>query len=112
LEISFETTKWHKRLSSSKELNKAYSAKVAQTVTIRMTQLVAADNLGQISHLPPMGLHKLTADRKHQYAVWIKEKYRIVFYGLYDDHTIIEDSDYPKESIKKIRIIEVVNYHV
>ena len=99
-------------LTSGKELKKAYSVKIADTIGLRLTQLNAADNLGQIPHHLPWGLHKLKNNRKDQYAVWVKEKYRIVFYPLDDNLEIIRDPEFPKEKIRSINILEVVNYHV
>lgn len=100
-----------KLINSSKELNKLYSPKIAGTIQIRMSQLVAAENLSHISQLPPMGLHKLTGNRKFQYAISVKEKIRIVFYPLDDNEEIIEDTNLAKDKVRKIRIIEVVDYH-
>lgn len=93
-------------------MNKEYPSKVAEAVRLRLTQLRAANNLSQITHHPPMGLHKLTGNRKNQFAVWAKDKYRIVFYALDDEEQIIKDPDVPRDLIRKIKIIEVVNYHV
>lgn len=111
LEIYFHTKKWNKTCNNRVELNKAFPTKVADTVALRITQLKAADNLSQISHVPPIGLHKLKGSRKNQFAVWTKEKYRIIFQCLAEDLSVIEDTEYPKEKITKISIIEVVNYH-
>lgn len=112
LQITFHTRKLQKHLSTTNEMKKNYTPKVVKAIQLRMTQLNGADNLGQIETFPPVGLHKLEGDRKNQYAVWVKEKYRIIFYGIDQDNEIITEPGYPKDKITKIRIIEVVNYHV
>ncbi|WP_233191940.1 type II toxin-antitoxin system RelE/ParE family toxin [Sporosarcina sp. P34] len=106
------TKKLKKILDSPKAMNKEFPSKVADAVRLRLTQLRAAENLSQITHHPPMGLHKLTGNRKNQFAIWAKEKYRIVFHALDEEDQIIKDLDVPKDTIQKIKIIEVVNYHV
>lgn len=111
MEITFVSKKVQKSINSSKELSKQYPPKIAGTIQLRMSQLAAAENLSQISQLPPTRLHKLTANRKFQFAVDAKEKVRIVFYLIDENDEIIEDPDVPKEQVRKIRIIEVVDYH-
>lgn len=111
MEITFTSKKLNKLISSNRELCKEYTPKIASTIQLRMSQLAAAENLSQISQLPPTRLHKLTGNRKFQFAVDIKEKFRIVFYLVDENDEIIEDPDVPKNSVRKIRIIEVVNYH-
>lgn len=112
LKIYFETKKLHKTMSSSRELKKEFPPKIADAIGLRLTQLKAANNLSQIPHHLPFGLHKLTGNRKNQYAVWAKEKYRIIFYALDENDKKITNPDFPKEEIRGINIIEVVNYHV
>lgn len=77
-------------------------SKIAGTIQLR---------LSQFSQILFIRLHKLTGKRKFQYAVDVKEKLRIVFYPIDDEDEIIEDPDIPKKQVRKIRIIEVVDYH-
>lgn len=112
MEILYKTSKLKKLLDDGKKLDREYSKKVADSIKLRLTQLRGFSDLSEVSTFPPILLHKLTQNRSDQYAVWAKEKYRIIFYALDDNENIIRDPDYPKKQIKKIKIIEVVNYHV
>ncbi len=77
--------------------------KIAQ----RISEFKAANNLTEISHLPPTKLHMLTGNRKDYFAVRVSENWRIVFRGLDKDGevTVI------KESAVSVYIKEVVDYH-
>lgn len=112
MEIIFKNSKTEKLINSDKELNKKYPVKVAKTVKLRMTQLIAFNDFSQVTHLPPLRLHKLTGDRSHQYAVDVSEKYRLVFEILDEEGLAIKDPEYPRNLVHIIKIIEVVNYHV
>jgi len=59
-----------------------------------------------------MRLHKLTQNRSHQFAVDVSEKYRLVFELIDENGNTIKDPEYPRELVRIIKIIEVVNYHV
>lgn len=59
LKIIFENKKLSDLLSSDKKLKTEYSIKIADTIKLRLTQLEAAEHLGQIPHLPPLRLQSL-----------------------------------------------------
>lgn len=61
-----------------------------------LTRLHAAKELKDMN-APSLGLHKLKGDRKGQYAVTVKENWRIVFDFNDGDATNVEYTDYHQE---------------
>lgn len=78
----------------------------AKKILQRIEELKAVDSLADAKKLITLKLHKLSGDRKGQYAIKVIGGKRIVFYpaGTYDENDI--------STITEIQIIEVnIDYH-
>ncbi|AOZ93318.1 type II toxin-antitoxin system RelE/ParE family toxin [Paenibacillus crassostreae] len=111
MNIYFKDSKIEKAMNNERESIKTWGPDNARKIRTRMSELHAADNLSQLSHVPPSRLHALTGNRKDQFSITVKEPFRIIFEALNDPVPRLLDGGIDKTRITEIMIIEVVNYH-
>lgn len=90
-------------------LAKSYGEARARKIAQRISELVAADNLAQISKLPPPRCHQLTNNRKNQFSVDLTGNDRMLFVPYYEkgDMPLLEDGGVDLERVKRIAIVEL-----
>lgn len=104
MEIHYKSKKI-KKILTDQRLIKRYYGRDYRNIMSRMTELESVDNLSYISTSPPPVRHKLIGKYKGCWAVWYSKNDRIVFEPLgYDENS---ETKY----IKKIRIIDLGDYH-
>lgn len=109
--IFFKTKKLQKECSSSKEMRKKHGAKRAKKLAQRLMELGAAENLDQISHLPPPRCHELTGKRAGQFSVDLDHPYRLLFISAIVPVPKLEDGGIDKSQVSEIEIIGIVDTH-
>lgn len=110
MEISFRQKKLGKQCSSSTALKKAFGDR-SRKLMIRLALLSEANNLDDVPKGPPERLHALKHERVGQYAVVIKDNWRLVFVPENEPLPIDEDGQLILSKVTKIQILEVVDYH-
>lgn len=103
MEIFFKDKKLKKICEDDESLKKKYGQQHLSIIQ-RINELSSAENLFDISRLPHTGLHLLKGKYKKCYAVNIKHPFRIVF-------TYLNGESGNLNSITKIKILEIVDYH-
>ncbi len=111
MEISFINKKMQKSCNVEREAIKKWGAKRGRLVMKRLLDLAAVDSLADVSKLPPVRCHELHGDRKGQFAVDLEHPYRLIFEPDEEPIPSTEEGGYDWERIKKIRVVEVVDYH-
>ena len=96
----YENPKYNKKLA------KDYGTDVAKKLPKRINQLKAFNSLNDVPVNPPFRRHKLTGNRKNEFAVDITRQYRLVFTRK-ENNLIIEDL----REIKSIEIMEVSKHY-
>ncbi|MFK4935480.1 type II toxin-antitoxin system RelE/ParE family toxin [Lactococcus garvieae] len=107
MEYFGETNKLAKILSDERQLTKTYGKDRTSRIKQRLKEFRAAENLSQISHLPPPRLHQLSGERKEQFAVDVAANFRLIFEG-YDKNDQLTTH---KSEIVTLSIIEIEDYH-
>lgn len=74
-------------------------------------ELQAADNLSDISHLPPARCHKLHGNRAGQYAVDLINPFRLIFTPMIKREECPENDEIDQTRITAILIIDIIDYH-
>lgn len=90
----------------NKELAKKYGIEVARKLPRRIKELKAFASLNDVPTNPPFKRHKLTGNRRNQFAVNITNQYRLIFKQI-ENNIIIEDL----KQIKEIEIMEVSKHY-
>jgi proteic killer suppression protein len=111
LEIAFRTRKLEKTFDSAGELQKAFGARMAKVMMIRLAVLKAARNLALVPTTRPDRRHQLRADRDEQFAVDLVHPHRLVFEANHDPLPRKDDGGIDVERVTAITIIEVIDYH-
>jgi proteic killer suppression protein len=100
-----------KACSSGNVMQRKWGAALAQRLQQRLTELVAADSLDDISRLPPARCHELKGDRAGQLSVNLAHPYCLIFEP--DDHPIPrkDDGGLDWTQVTKVVVLEVCDTH-
>ena len=90
----------------NKELVKNYGLEVAKKLPLRIKELKAFNCVNDIPTSLPYRRHKLTGNRKDEFAINITRQYRLIFQQE-DNDILIDDLN----KIKEIKIMEVSKHY-
>lgn len=108
--IHYRTRKLEKELTNPRELSKSYG-QLAKKISLRLSELRAADTLAIMATLPQARCHELTGDREGQFAVDVSGNYRLIFEPDHDPVPVKGDGGIDWTSITIISIQEIDDYH-
>ena len=111
MRIFFKTKKMQKICSEGARAIKHLGAKGGRKLQQRMMELSAAENLSDISRLPPARCHELTGDRAGQLSVDLEHPYRLLFIVGNDPRPERESGGLDWEGVTEIIIIEITDTH-
>jgi len=111
MDIQFKNTKLEKLCNSFSSLVKKYGNKQAETISRRLQQLSAAENLHDAGKLPRLHCHELKGDRKNQLAVDLEHPFRLIFVVNQDPIPRKPDSGLDWKQVQSIKIIRIEDYH-
>lgn len=107
MKIHFSTNKLQKIFNSNDELIKHYGTEQAGKIRSRMAVLKNAVNLAEVPAKPPDRCHQLQGNRRGEFAVDLKQPFRLIFKPYLNS----PDEKYDLASITEIIILKVENYH-
>lgn len=110
MRVTYKTKKLLASLTDDRMLVKKYGA-LAKKIKQRLNELESWPTLEDISHFPALHLHPLKGKRKEEWAITIQENWRLCFCLEDDPLPLLPDEGIDIKLIKKIKIIEVVDYH-
>lgn len=99
------------RVCSDEKLLQREYGQNAKKIKMRLFELYSADNLAQIPATPPPRRHQLTGDRKGQFAVDVKQPFRIVFVPANDPIPRRDDGGVDLEKVTMVEIVWIGDYH-
>jgi len=100
-----------KTCASERESVRKWGAENARKIHQRLAELRAADTLEDVTALPGLRCHQLTADRAGQFAVDVKQPFRLIFEPAHDPVPRKEDGGVDLKNITAVRIPSVEDYH-
>lgn len=90
---------------------KSYGMENARLIMRRMAVLLGTPTLEEVPSTKPERRHQLAGNRGGQFAVDVKQPYRIVFEPANDPIPMREQGGYDLRRITAITILEVEDYH-
>jgi proteic killer suppression protein len=111
MRIFFKTKKLQKICSESAEAQKQLGARGGRKLQQRMMELSAAENLADISRLPPARCHELTGDRAGQLSVDLEQPYRLLFIVGNNPRPERESGGLDWKGVTEIEIIAIADTH-
>ena len=111
MNIRFKSKKLQKEFNDDRLLQRAHGKKRAGLIRARMDDFLAADNLEDLSPLPPSRCHPLSGKLKGKFAVDLDHPYRLIFEPLHNPLPLKPDGGIDLSQITNITIIEVKDYH-
>jgi len=110
MQIFFRNRKLEKICNSEKEMLKKFGALRTRKLKQRLMELAAANNLSQISKVPPSRCHELVNNRQGQLSVDLDHPYRLIFIPANDPIPSTEGGlDWVE--VTEIEIIEIADTH-
>ncbi len=110
MEFDFASKKLGRQLSTATEMQKAFG-QLARPLQMRLGVLKNAANLADVPKTPPDRCHALTNDRAGQFAVTLKDNWRLLFRPDHDPVPKTEDGGIDLSSVTAIMIEGVEDYH-
>ena len=111
MEVTFRNRKLQRTLNSDSALRRSHGDDIARKIQTRLAVLKNAANLARVPAIPPERCHALSQNRKGQYAVDLDKRRRLIFVPNHAPVPCKEDGGVDLESVTKITILEVVDYH-
>jgi proteic killer suppression protein len=109
--ISFAKRTLAKTFNEDRELTKAFGARMAGVIKLRMAVLHAAAHLGLVPTTRLERCHQLNGDREGQFAVDLVHPRRLVFEPDHDPVPRLQYGGVDKSQVTAILILDVVDYH-
>jgi len=109
--IYFKTKKLQKICSKGSEAIKSLGPKRGKKLKQRMMELAAAENLTDISRIPPARCHELTGNRDGQLSVDLEHPYRLFFVPANDPIPELKEGGLDWAAVTEIKIIDIADPH-
>ena len=110
MEIYFATSRLKKLCESSSKLRQAHGATCASRIAQRLSDMRAAEHLGEFRALPGR-CHALTGERAGQVALHLPDGKRLVFEPAGEPAGQEEVEVLVWENVTAVRVLEIVDYH-
>ncbi len=110
MNLTFYDSKLRKCANDFKKLQKTYGKIRAKKITQRLGDLLDAESLEDMRHLPG-NYHELVGNRKGQWGCDLDGPYRLIFEPHEKPIPEDEDGKYIWVEIKAIEVIEIIDYH-
>ena len=107
MKLHFHSTRIEKRCDNAL---REYGDQIGKKLLQRLKELHAFVTLADIPHVPPHRRHMLTGDRKGQFAVDVKDGYRVVFVPC-GEFQAKADGSVDMKTVTEITILNVEDYH-
>ena len=88
-----------------------FGADSAKKLGMRLQSIEAVDCLADLFTLPQCRCHQLSGDKKGQFAVDVKQPFRLVFEPRHDPVPLTEDGGVDLKRVTAVEIIAVEDYH-
>lgn len=111
MEVYFRNKKLCRVFGSEKLLLREYGQENGRLIMRRMSVFMAAPTLSEVPATKPERRHELTGDKAGQFAVDVKQPYRLTFVPLGDPVSRLPDGSYDLVRITAIEILAVEDYH-
>ena len=108
--ICFQKSKLEKIFNSERHLQKEFGNEQANKIKLRLKVLQAAVNLAEVPVSKPDRCHQLTGDRKGDFAVDLKQPFRLIFRPV-EPVPYLETGEIDLTKVTGIIILGVENYH-
>jgi proteic killer suppression protein len=109
--ISFASKKLQKVCNSDKEMRAEFGAELSKKLQLRLSELRAADNLDEISKLPPARCHELSQNRQGQLAVDAVHPKRLIFRPNHTPVPTKADGGLDWGKVTSVIVLGISDYH-
>ncbi len=111
MRVNFKNQKMRKIFEKEQKLRQEYGDKCARKIKIRMSVLIAANNLDCVPKIKPDRCHELKNNRKGTFAVDLAHPFRLIFEPDMEELPILENDGIDLKKVICIKILSVEDYH-
>ncbi len=109
MDIVFRTKALKKCCEKPVLAQQKWGPELAKKVMLRLSQVLAAPSLNDLTPMAPIRRHKLTGNRRGQYALDLEGRWRLILQPLLPNGES-DVSSHPSD-ITRVRVEEVTDYH-
>ena len=109
--MEYKSKKLRKCCLEFEQAKKAWGKEMAKKVMRRRNEIEAAPTLDDLNRLPPTRCHPLTENRKGQFAVDLKNPFRLIFIPIGEANDIYINGVLDLKKVVGVKILEVCNYY-
>ena len=110
MEIYFKTKKLQKQCSDNREMIKDFGPKMSKKLAQRLMELMAAESLNDLSHLPPARCHELE-NRRGVFSVDLEYPSRLLFIPAHEPVPLKEDGGIERQHVTEVEVIAIEDTH-
>lgn len=110
MRIYFKTNKLRQQCSEERAMSKAFGKKMSLKLQQRLMELMAAENLAEMSHLPPARCHQLD-NTNGVFSVDLEYPYRLLFIPADEPIPSKKDGGIDLLQVFSIQIIAIEDTH-
>lgn len=110
MDIDYANKRLGRQMSSAADIQRHFG-QLAKPLQLRLGVLKNAISLADVPRDPPVRCHQLTNDRDGQFAVTLKDNWRLIFWPNHDPIPTKEDGGIDLSKVTAITIGEVHDYH-
>lgn len=111
MEVGFRTTQMAKTCTDPRARQRKFGAERAKKILLRLTQMTAAANLGELMRLPQARCHPWSVGIGDQYTVDLDGPYRLLFEVADDPVPRLSDGGIDVHQVHQITVVEVTDPH-
>lgn len=111
MHISFINKKLAKLLGDRKATVRDYGSDNGNRILLRLDQINNAETLEDLSKLPQIRLHELTANRDEQISLDVKHPYRLLLAPDHEEIPRKPDGGLDRSKITKVIVLGIVDTH-
>lgn len=111
MDVYFKTKKMQKACVSMNRMIAEFGEKRAKKLGQRLTELDAAENLDQMSRLPPARCHELTGNLKGVLSLDLDHPYRLLILPANDPVPRKPDGGLDWSMVTAVQVVDIVDTH-
>jgi plasmid maintenance system killer protein len=111
VEVGFDSRRLQELFNDPAKLRRRFGAERARKIALRLSQIAAAADLGDLCRVPQARCHQLTADRSERFSLDLDGPYRLLIEVGDDPIPRLDDGGIDRDQVHRVYVMEVTDTH-
>ena len=111
MELGFDSERLRALFSDPVKLRRRFGPERAKKIELRLSQILAADDLAVLCRLPQARCHQLTADRAEQFSLDLDGPYRLLVEVGDIPISRLPDGGIDRTQVHRLYVVDVTDTH-